>query len=158
MKISSAVIFLLLVSAIFATYGLIVHESNQTYSSTIPNYVPLDGSNWSNGATTGEAGGGKFDFVDSINGTVGPLVDKFKLIKDPDQGFFSKIAAGLTAIPYAILLVPDVLWNTLLMAGTIVTAFFTVLNIPAWFIIMACVGFLVWGIFKLLEYYQRVPI
>lgn len=158
MKISSMIIFLIIVSAVFAIFGMMVHEANQQYSTTIPDYVPIDTSNWSDSGATGVAGGGKYDFVTEINGTVGPLQEKWKLIKDPDQGFFSKIAAGLTAIPYAIMLVPDVLFSSIGMAGRVITSFLSVLSIPGWFIVAGCVMLLIWAVFKLLEFFQRVPV
>jgi hypothetical protein len=158
MKISSFIMFLLFISAIFAVYGLMVHEANQQYTDTILNYVPINSANWSDGGATGVAGGGQFDFVNGINGTIGPLQNKFKTITNEDEGWFSKLTAGITAIPYAVLLVPDVLWNTMVMGTLIIGAFFGVLNIPVWFIIAASVGVLVWAIFKLLEFYQRVPL
>ena len=158
MKISSFIIFLIIVSAVFATYGLMVYDANEQYHDTIPNYVNLSSAEWSDGGATGVAGGGKFDFVDGINGTVGPLQDKFKVLSNENEGWFSKLTAGITAIPYAILLVPDVLWNTVVMGTLIITAFLTVLGIPVWFIIAGSVMVLVWAIFKLLEFFQRVPL
>lgn len=158
MKISSMIGFLVVISALFAIYGLMVHEANDTYSATIPNYVPLDSTNWSDSGSSGVAGGGKFDFVEKINGTIMPLQDKWKLIKDPDQGFFSKLVAGITAVPYAIMLVPDVLFASISMAGDVITTFLSVLNIPTWFTIAGLVMVLIWAVFKFLEYYQRVPV
>jgi len=158
MKISSAIVFLIIVSAVFTIYGLMVHEANVQYSTTIPDYVPLDSSNWSESGETGVAGGGKFDFVDRINGTVGPLQDKFKILTNEDEGWFSKLTAGIMAIPYAILLLPNVLWAAISMGGAVITTFLTILGIPSWFIIAGCVMLLIWAVFKLLEFYQRVPI
>lgn len=155
MKISTAIIFLIIVSAVFTVFGLMVHEANQQYTGS-DGYSPINSSQWSNQADSGNTG--QYDFVSRINNTIGPLEDKWKQIKDPEQGFFSKIAAGLTAIPYAIMLLPDVLFASLSMAGAIVAGFMTVLNIPTWFITAGLVMLLIWGIFKLLEFFQRVPI
>lgn len=156
MKISSFILFLICVSLIFAVYGMMVHESNSQYGQTIQGYVPIDSSNWS--GTGNDGSGGTYDFVYEINGTVGPLVDKFKLITNENEGWFTKLTAGITAIPYAVMLVPDILFTSLMMAGTVVTGFLTALSIPAYFIVAACIMILIWAVFKLLEYYQRVPI
>jgi hypothetical protein len=155
MKISTAVTFLIIISAVFAIFGLMVHEANQQYTGT-DGYTAINSSAWGNQADSGNTG--PYDFVDKINGTLGPLESKWKQIQDPEQGFFSKITAGLTAIPYAIMLLPDVLFSSISMAGAVITGFMTVLNIPVWFITAGLVLVLIWAIFKLLEFFQRVPI
>jgi len=161
MKISTAITFLIIVSAVFAIYGLMVHEANNTYTGKIEGFTPINTGNWSssnNGWNGQDSNTGQFDFLASINGTLGPLQEKFTQIKDPDLGFFTKLVAGISAIPYAIVLVPDVLFNALFLSGALITAFLTALSVPSWFIVAGCVLLLIWGIFKLLEYYQRVPI
>jgi hypothetical protein len=162
MKISSFIIFLIFVSMIFATFGMMVHESNNTYSTTMPDYVPLSSGNWSDGGSTGVAGGGNYDFVESINFVIIPLQTRWAAIIDVDTGFFTKLVAGISAIPYAIVLLPSVLFATIAMAGGMVTGFLGVLGIggvsTGWFVIAAVLMILVWAVFKLMEFFQRVPI
>lgn len=155
MKISTAIMFLIIISAVFTIFGLMVKEANTSYTGS-EGYIPINSSEWSNQNDVGNTG--KYDFVTSLNTNITVLQDKWKQIKNPDEGFFSKIAAGLTAIPYAIMLVPDVVFTSLEMAGNVVTGFMTVLGIPTWFVVAGAVMLLIWGVFKLLEFFQRVPL
>lgn len=157
MKISSFIMFLLLISTVFAVYGMMVKDANKTFATTMPEFSPIVSSNWTS-SDQDTVGGGPYDFIDSINGTVGPLMTKFAIIKNEEEGWFSKLTAGITAIPYTILLVPDVLISSISIAGAIVTGFFIALGIPGWFVILIGVIITIWAVFKLLEYYQRVPI
>ena len=84
MKISSFILFLIFVSMIFATFGMMVYESNNTYSGTMPDYVPLSSGNWSGSGSTGVAGGGDYDFVDSISFVITPLQTRWAAIIDTD--------------------------------------------------------------------------
>lgn len=139
MKFSTFISILLVVGVIFFIFDMMLMEGNNKFSSGI------NDSDWQ----------GKYDFAGQINSTINPLVEKFQVIQDPDQGFFSKIAAGLSAIPYAVIVFPQVIFGTLTMGGTITTGMLAALAIPAYIITVAIIGLLVWAMLKLVEIYQR---
>lgn len=147
MKISTLVGFLLIVSAVFFIYALMVSEANDMFG-THSGFDEINSSEWDS----------QYDMVGAVNATITPLETKFKVITDPEEGFFTKLTAGIAAIPYAIMLVPQVLFNTVYLAGVMIVSFATFLNIPPYIQILVVVMTLVWGIFKLLEYFQRAPV
>ena len=101
MKLSTIVLFTLVISAVFFVYAEMVREANDTYTGTT-DYNPINSSEWDT----------KYDMVNSVNNTVSPLEEKFKQMQDPDKGFFTKLYLGISAIPYAIILIPETIFNT----------------------------------------------
>lgn len=139
MKIPEFIIFILVVSGIFFTFGMIVSETN----SKFPNST-INASEWNE----------SYDFATDLNSTLFPLEQKFKVLEDENEGFFTKLAAGISAIPYAVILLPRVLFNSIEIGGTISTGFLVALAIPGYIIMLFIIGILVWGLFKLLEFFQ----
>jgi hypothetical protein len=139
MKLSVLVTFILLTSAVFFIFSQMVSESNDLYGSNI------NSSEWDS----------KYDYVNDINGTISPLYQKFTVIQDETQGFFTKLAAGITAIPYAVIVFPQVIFGSLVVTGKISTGFLAALAIPGYIITLLLVGILTWALFKLLEFFQR---
>ena len=140
MKISTFVSFILLVSVVIFIFASMADEANTQFSD-----ANLNTSEWSD----------KYDYVSSINSTVGPLRDKFAVIEDENQGFFTKLAAGITAIPYAVIIFPKVVFGALNVGGKLSVGLLTALAIPGYIITALIVSLLVWALFKLLEFFQR---
>jgi hypothetical protein len=143
MKFSNFVIFMLIVAGIFFLFALMVSESNEQYPD-----ANINSSEWES----------QYDHVSEINRTVLPLQDKFEVIQDEDKGFFTKLAAGITAIPYAIIIFPQVIFGSLELAGDMSLGFLAALAIPAYIITIVLVIMLVWALFKLIEFFNKTPV
>lgn len=142
MKFSSFFFFLLFVSAIFSLYALMYQEGNQQFGE-----VNASSSEWND----------SYDYVESLNASISPLEKKFKTIQDEDAGWFSKLTSGITAIPYAVIIFPQVVFGGLEMAGDVSMGFLVALAIPGYIISIILLGLLVWGVIKLVEQFNKYP-
>lgn len=140
MKISVMIIFIVLVGGLFYIFGTGVKELNTQY----PEHQ-LNTSAWDS----------KYDASIKINNSIGKLTEKFNVITDEKQGFFTKIGAGITAIPYAIILVPATVLDAITTGGSMITGFFITLQLPSKIIFIGILVLTIFGIFKLVEFFQR---
>lgn len=143
MKLSGFVILILIIAGVFFTFAQITKEINTQFPDS-----SLNSSQWES----------KYDYIDDVNETFSPLEQSFKTIQDEDAGWFSKLSAGITAIPYALLIVPQAIFGSLVYGGNIVVGFFGVWNLPAKIVTLALVILLIWAIFKLVEYFNKTEI
>jgi hypothetical protein len=140
MKLSTWIIFLAAISGIFYVFASMTNEANIQY--------PEAGINNSEWAT-------KYDMTQRLEWLVIPLRDKFANITDVDVGFFTKVVAGITAIPYAIILIPSAMFSGLGIFTDIITGFFSALGIPPTLILLVGLIALLWIVFKLASFFQR---
>lgn len=145
MKISTAFMFLIIVSGIILVYSEMTREANEQFG-TYGTYI--NSSEWET----------KYDYVDRLNSTLAPLQEKFEVISDPEKGFFSKLVSGIYAIPYAVILVPSAVFQGVSMAGSMTLGFLTALGLPTKILLVATLLIFAWSVFKLLEYFQRSPL
>ena len=124
MKISTFVTIMLMVSLIFFVFSYMVTEANQQFDGT-ENYNRVNSSSWNS----------RYDVVNTTNTAFAPLESKWKEIENPDIGFFTKIVAGISAIPYAIILVPRALFSSIGTASRMVSTMAASLNIPEYIIV-----------------------
>ena len=143
MKISNFVMLLLIIAGVFFVYAEIMREANQEFEE---NY--LNSSEWED----------KYDYIDEVNATFSPIEQKLKVIQDEDSGWFSKLTAGITAIPYALLVVPQAFFGSMLFGSKILVGFFGAMNIPQKIVVLGLVMLLIWGIFKLINFYNKTEI
>lgn len=144
MKISTFFFALLMVAAIFFIYAEIVRESNEQF----PLDSKLNSSEWED----------KYDYVEDINQTAYPLEKKLKVIQDDEAGWFSKLTAGITAVPYVLMLVPQATLGATVFGGKMITDIFTVWNLPKILIVIALLALLIWAIFKLVSFWNKTPV
>lgn len=140
MKISTFVMLILIISGVFFTYAEIVREANQNFDEQY-----LNSSEWEE----------NYDFIDDINETYYPIEQKLKKIQDEDEGWFSKLTEGITALPYAILIIPQSVFGSLVFGSKIIVSFLTAMSIPAKIVTLGLVMLLVWGVFKLIEFFNK---
>jgi len=140
MKLSTFVQFILLVGAVFFIFALIIGDVNDNYPE-----ADINTSAWED----------QYDYVSDLNSTIFPLEEKFRVIQDENKGFFTKLAAGISAIPYAVIIFPQVIFGSLEIGGEITTSFLYVLAIPSYIISIVIISILMWALFKLLEFFQR---
>jgi hypothetical protein len=143
MKISTVVMYIFIVGIVVYTFASMVQEGNSNYPT-----AHINSSEWDS----------KYDYVTSLNSTITPLKDRLLTITDAEQGWFTRLAAGIAAIPYAIMLLPSVTLQILIIGGLLITNLFTALGIPVYIIIAVSLMAIVWGIFKLVEFFQRSQI
>jgi hypothetical protein len=140
MKFSTAITVMLVIGVIFFMFNMMLLEGNSKFP----------GSNINDSALQG------YDYSNSIAGNLTTMQEKFAVIGDPDAGFFSKIAAGLTAIPYAVILLPlMIIFGTVPIATGITTKMLLGLAIPGYIIGVVIISILVWAILKLVEFFGR---
>ena len=139
MKISTFIGILVVIGVIFFVFASMVNESNSYYGTSI------DSENLT----------GKYDYASSINSSIDPIRKSLETIESEDTGWFTKITAGIAAIPRAVTLLPVMLYSAFSIGGSMITGFFTTLGIPNYILTVALILVLVWGVFKLIEVFQR---
>lgn len=142
MKASSLLIFLVIIGLVAFAFVSFGNELNSQYADNQINTSQIDGT---------------LDYTGEINSSLNPLVDKFDKIADEDAGFFTKLGAGIVAIPYAIVLFPALIFKGVIYLNSVITLIGTALNIPAVIIYGIIVIALIWIISKLLEFFQKTP-
>ena len=97
----------------------------------------------------------QYNYADEINDSVISLKEKFDLIGDEDIGWFSKLAAGITAVPIAIVTVPVVLFKTVSYGITIISSLGTEIGVPAFVTYFAVIAILIIIVFGLVSFWHR---
>lgn len=143
MKLSTFVQYTLIVSAVFFCFALIIGDVNNAYPE-----AEINTSEWED----------QYDYVSDTNSTIYPLEQKFKVIQDENAGFFTKLTSGISAIPYAVIIVPQVIFGSLETGGNITMGFLMALAIPGYLIVIVVLCTLVWALFKLVGFFQQTEI
>lgn len=138
MKLSVFLATLLLVGAVFFVFATMIDESNSILGTDI------NTSSWKN----------QYDYATNINATVAPIEAKLKVI-DQDESWFSKLTAGITAIPYAVITFVIGIFAGFSIGGAMATGFLTTLGVPAYIITVVIIMIVTWGIAKLIELLHR---
>lgn len=139
MKISTFITALLFVGFIFFIMAMMVSESNSKYGTDI-------------NTTTWE---GKYDYVSSINDSVDPLIGSIQDITNEDKGWLEKIGSGFTGIISAVTLLPALVWKSFAMGGGLITGVLSSVGLSVYIITLFLVSLVIWGVFKLIEFFQR---
>lgn len=139
MKISTFTSILLITGVLIFIFGLMAQEGENRFGTDI------NKSNWE----------GKYDYSTNINTSITPLMTSFEQIQDEDVGWFTKLTAGISAIPRAIMLIPTLLVDTFGMATNLIVGIFTSFKLPQYLISVAIVMLVVWGLFKLIGVFNR---
>jgi hypothetical protein len=140
---------LLCVGGVIFIFASMVHEANIYYPD-----ADLNSSEWGTYKDNNTVNS-KYDFASQVNDKIKPIKTAIEKIQDSDTGWFSKIVSGIAAIPYAVIILPVLLFDALTIGGTLITGFMTTLGIPSYIITVALIMMIVWGVFKILEAYQR---
>jgi len=144
MKISAMLFFVLIIAGFIFIFASMINEANTQYPSANINATVWNSS--------------KYNYAGNIESQLKPLQDRFAQITDTDTGFFTKIGAGIIAIPYAIILVPSVVIGSMGVLGNIATSLLTDMGIPAALILLVTIGILIWGVLKMVEFFNKTPI
>ena len=139
MRISTFITILLFVGVVFFTITLMVTEAEDKYGEDI------NTTSWED----------KYDSSEDINKSMGPLIKALESISNEDQGWLEKIGAGFTGIVSAVIYLPGLVWKSFANGGLLITGGLSSIGIPAYIIGVFIIALIVWGVFKLLEYFQR---
>jgi len=143
MKLSTVMMFFLLIAGVIFIFSQAINEANTQYPE-----ANINASAWK---------GSKYDFSGSIDNNLEPLKKRFETITDPDVGFFTKIGAGIIAIPYAVVLFPGLMLSVIGIGGNISTSLLSDIGVPGQLILIITIGILIWGIMELVKFFQRTP-
>ena len=138
MKLSGWITIILMVGLVFASIGSIVNDFETEYPEIDVN------TSWAT----------DFNYVDEINESVAPLQEKLALITSEDEGWFTKISAGITAIPRVLVFVPSVIFTTMGYGLTIFTQVSSDMGVPSFVVLFATTAIIVIIIFKLISWFQ----
>ncbi|MBA7490712.1 hypothetical protein ES702_01255 [subsurface metagenome] len=139
MKSSGYITIILMVGLCFAIVGSVVNDFEIQYPAIDVN------TSWS----------GKYDYTSGINESISGLKDKFDIIADEDEGWFSKLTAGISAIPKAIVIVPLVMFKTISYGLIILVEVGTEIGIPSFVTVFATIGIFTIVVFKLVAFWHR---
>lgn len=142
MKISTYIIILVLIGGAVFVVASMTQEAETKYG------ISVDTSAWQD----------KYNYAQSINNSISPLSDSLDKIRDEDTGWFGKIIEGVAAVPRVVVLVPSLLFNTFAYGSDLIIGTTSSLKIPAELVMIFIISITVWGIFKLIEFYQRQAI
>ena len=126
----------------FALVGSVIYDFETQYPEVDVN------TTWEN----------TYDYTSEINKTVDDIKVKFDIIGSEETGWFSKIAAGITAIPKAIIAVPTVLFQTAKYALIILSDISSIIGLPDFVLPFATVAFIVVLLFGLVSFWHRSKI
>lgn len=139
MKISTFIIILLFVGVVLFVMAQMVNEANDKYDTSI------NTSSWE----------GKYDYAESVNESVTPIITSINDITSEEKGWLEKVGAGFTGIISAVTLLPALVWSSFTMGGGLMTGGLSSLGVPAYLIMVLILALVVWGVFKLIEFFQR---
>jgi hypothetical protein len=138
MKLSTFLMTLLVVGAVFYVFAAMIDESNTNLGTDI------NSSAWKD----------KYDYASNIQNLTAPIETKLKVL-DSDEAWYSKIAAGLSAVPYALITFVIGMFAGFSIGGTMATGFLTAFAIPSYIIGVVIIMIVTWGITKLIEAIYR---
>ncbi len=142
MKLSAFILIVLTIGFSFSLVGSVIYDFETQYPEVDVN------STWENA----------YNYADEINESVYDLKVKFDIIGSEDIGWFSKIAAGITAIPKAIIAVPVVLFKTMVYAINIFSDISATIGLPPFVVPFGIVAIIVVILFGLVSFWHRSKI
>jgi len=137
-KLATFVMSVLVVGLAFAMISSIVSDFENQYPDT-----EVD-SNWS-----------EYDKSEQINNSVYGLKKDFDTIGDESEGWFTKLGAGISAIPQAVIAVPSVIFTTFSNGVNIMSDAAKEIGIPSFVIPFAIIALIVGVIFAIISYWRR---
>lgn len=147
MKLSSTMMLLLLVSMVFLAWGLLISDFETNYVET----------NISDAPSINETFLQSFDNTAALNESMKDVREGFDKIAT-SEGFFEGLVNVGFVIPKALIAIPKVLFIQLGLAITTLTQVLALITIPPTFIVIALVGFFMFVLFKLVEFFGKHPV
>ncbi len=86
-----------------------------------------------------------------------PIFEGFQDIAT-DEGFFDKIQDLAVVVPLAIIAIPGVIFQQVVILISLVSRFSEIINIPIQIVTIAIIGVFMWILFKLVAFWRRTPV
>ena len=148
MKLSSTVMLVLLVSFVFVAWGLLIQDFETNYIDT----------NISSATTINETLYLQdFDNSEELNATMQPILKGFEVIETKD-GFFDRLFDFAVIIPLAIIRLPGVLFEQLVLLISLISRFSKLIGIKPEIVGIATIGMFMFILFKLVAFWRRTPV
>lgn len=139
MKLSGYILIILMTGLCFAIVGSIVNDFAVYYPDVQIN------TSWET----------KYNYANSINQSVSGVKERFDIIEDEDTGWFTKLTAGIEAVPLAIITVPRVMFETIATGFTIVSDLGKEIGIPPFVITITIIAIIIIVLFALVSFWHR---
>lgn len=130
---------MLIVGVIMFTMFQMINEAESNYN------IDVNESEWED----------RYDFATDVNDEIQPIKDSIDTITNQDSGWLERIGSGFTGLIAAVIFIPSMLWSIITLSTGLATGLGVALAIPAYIISVIIVMLVVWGVFKLIEVYQR---
>ena len=147
MKLSSTIMLVLLISFVFVAWIILINDFETNYIDT----------NISSATPINETFLQDFDNSEELNESMQPIFEGFKDIAT-DEGFFDKIQDLAVVVPLAIISIPGVIFNQLVILISLISRFAEIINIPIQIITIAVIGIFMFILFKLVAFWRRTPV
>lgn len=145
MRAMTIIYLVVVIAAFMSIFGSFKNDINAQYGTTPQEQI--NASKWEN----------RFDFSPQINSSINSLKEKFDTITDTEQSWFTRIGAGIVAIPYAVVIFPLVIFDGFSNFGAILTGLSSDFYVENGLIAMILIYLTILGVQKLLEFFQRSP-
>lgn len=147
MGLSGVVAMLLLVTVVFLVAGMLNEDFKRNYYDTNISDINV------NDTLLEE----QFVNITEVNETFEPIVTAIKDI-ETSQGFFDKLGDASIALPLAVIKLPGIMLDVLLLVHGAVIDAGNFIGIPVVLIYIATVGVTIFFIFKIVEFWRRYPV
>ena len=98
---------------------------------------------------------GQYNYAEEINESTYDIQVALNNIGDENKGWFVNILSGIAAIPKAVIGLVSLVLKSFYLGGVIITGTLTTLNVSSTIIWIIIAAILIWGIFKLVDYYYK---
>lgn len=149
MKMSVFVTMLIVVGVVLFAMTQMINEAENQYDITI------NQSSWVNESDTTATS--KYDFAGRVNDSIWPIGQSIRTITDESSGWLDIIGAGFTGLIKAVTFLPDMLFTALVMGASLITGLGTSVGVPSYITFVFIIMLTVWGIFQLVEFFNRWP-
>jgi len=139
MKISTFITMLLVVGLLLFVFVDMIKQAEDQYG------IEVNKTNWE----------GQYDFATDVNKSISPIRTSIDDITSEDTGWLEKVGAGFTGIVSAVTFLPSLVWSMAGMGTGLITGIGNAMGVPPYMLFVFIIMLTVWGIIKLLEFFQR---
>ena len=145
MKIIGFISLILLVTLVLFSWGVLVDDFEKNYVETGISETTSMNSSFR----------GTYNRTEEINQTFSPLRESFEEIQTADGWFEKSLAAG--SLPLVIISLPLMIFQTVGYAISDMTSLLNDMGIPPQIVIIGVVLLTLFGLFKLIEMFNKYP-
>jgi len=139
MKIGTFVMMILVIGLVFSVIGSIVGDFQTQYTNSTVN------TDWAE----------DYDYSKEINSSVSNLKIQLEKLDDENVGWFEKLGAGITAIPFAVIAAVDVILESASFGINIVADLGAEFGVPSSVIFFGVTALIIAVVFMLISFWRR---